>query len=169
MDAMLGLAEAQQIAAQAVADASRLALRISVAVADEAGGLLAFARMDGATRLSARTAVAKTQTVILTGKATLDLGREWREELDVEPELFHGMIARPDVVPFGGGVPVRIGGRLAGAVAVSGATSVQDHEIAARAAAAAGDGQADSLRVADALTATVLQLAARRSYQRTQP
>jgi glc operon protein GlcG len=133
----LGLAAARQIAEQAMEDASRLAVRISVAVADEAGALLAFARMDGATRLSARTAVAKTQTVILTGQATLDLGREWREELGTEPELFYGMIARPDVVPFGGGVPVRIGGRLAGAVAVSGATSVQDHEIAARAAAAA--------------------------------
>jgi glc operon protein GlcG len=133
----LGLAAARQIAEQAMEDASRLAVRISVAVADEAGALLAFARMDGATRLSARTAVAKTQTVILTGKATLDLGREWREELDAEPELFYGMIARPDVVPFGGGVPVRVGGRLAGAVAVSGATSVQDHEIAARAAATA--------------------------------
>jgi glc operon protein GlcG len=137
MNASLGLAEARQIAERAMEDASRLAVRISVAVADEAGALLAFARMDGATRLSARTAVAKTQTVILTGKATLDLGREWREELGVEPELFYGMIARPDVVPFGGGVPVRIGGRLAGAVAVSGATSVQDHEIAERAAAAA--------------------------------
>ena len=134
----LGLAAARQIAEQAMEDASRLAVRISVAVADEAGALLVFARMDGATRLSARTAVAKTQTVILTGKATLDLGREWREELGAEPELFYGMIARPDVVPFGGGVPVRIGDRLAGAVAVSGATSVQDHEIAARAAAALG-------------------------------
>jgi uncharacterized protein GlcG (DUF336 family) len=54
----------------------------------KAGALLAFARMDGATRLSARTAVAKTktktQTVILTGQATLDLGRECREELGVE-------------------------------------------------------------------------------------
>src|SRR6201997_2087084 len=133
----LGLAAARQIAEQAWDDASRLAVRSSVAVADEAGALLAFARMDGATRLSARTAVDKTQTVILTGKATLDLGREWRAELAEEPELFHGMIARPDVVPFGGGVPVRVNGRLAGAVAVSGATSVQDHEIASRAAAAA--------------------------------
>ncbi len=138
MHASLGLTEAQRIAELAVEDASRQALQISVAVADEAGALLAFARMDGASRLSARTAVAKTQTVILTGQATLDLGREWREELDVEPELFYGMIARPDVVPFGGGVPLRIDGRLAGAVAVSGATSVQDHQIAARAASAIG-------------------------------
>jgi glc operon protein GlcG len=140
MDSLLGLDAARQIADRALDDARRLGVRISVAVADEAGALLAFARMDGATRLSARTAVAKTQTVILTGKATLDLGREWREDLAVEPELFYGMIARPDVVPFGGGVPVRLDGRLAGAVAVSGATSVRDHEIAARAAAVADGG-----------------------------
>ena len=144
MDSLLRLAEARQIADQAVADAARLAVRISVAVADEAGALLTFVRMDGATRLSARTAVAKTQTVILTGKATLDLGQEWRsEDLAVEPELFYGMIARPDVVPFGGGVPVRLDGRLAGAVAVSGATSVQDHEIAERAAAVISGGRTE--------------------------
>lgn len=130
MEAEFGLAAARQIVDEAVREATRLELRISVAVADEAGALLAFARMDGATRLSARTAADKTQTVILTGKATLDLGREFREQLGEEPELFHGMIARPDVVPFGGGVPLRISGRLAGAVAVSGATSIQDHQIA---------------------------------------
>lgn len=136
MESWLGLTQARQIVEMTLEDASRLGLRISVAVADEAGALLAFARMDGATRLSARTAVDKTRTVILTGKSTLDLGLEWREELGTEPELFHGMIARADVVPFGGGVPVWVNGRLAGAVAVSGATSIADHEIASRAAAA---------------------------------
>jgi glc operon protein GlcG len=136
MEPVLGLTVAQQIVDQAVREATGLDLRISVAVADEAGALLVFARMDGATRLSARTAADKTQTVILTGKATLDLGREFREQLGEEPELFHGMIARPEIVPFGGGVPLRISGRLAGAVAVSGATSIQDHQIAERAALA---------------------------------
>src|SRR6202043_3394394 len=133
MDSLLGFDAARQIADRALDDARRQGLRISVAVADEAGALLAFARMDGATRLSARTAVAKTQTVILTGKATLDLGQEWRDELGVEPELFHGMIARPDVIPFGGGVPVRLDGRLAGAVAGSRAARGPGHENAARA------------------------------------
>jgi glc operon protein GlcG len=136
MEPAVGLAAARQIVDQAVLEATRLQLRISVAVADEAGALLAFARMDGATRLSARTAADKTQTVILTGKATLDLGQEFREQLGEEPELFHGMIARRDIVPFGGGVPLHIAGRLAGAVAVSGATSIQDHQIAAQAALA---------------------------------
>jgi uncharacterized protein GlcG (DUF336 family) len=46
---MLGLTDAQAIAERAVADASRLGLRISVAVTDEAGAPLAFARMNGAT------------------------------------------------------------------------------------------------------------------------
>jgi uncharacterized protein GlcG (DUF336 family) len=54
MQPSLGLTQARQIADEAVSDAGRLQLRISVAVTDEAGALLAFARMDGATRLSAR-------------------------------------------------------------------------------------------------------------------
>jgi uncharacterized protein GlcG (DUF336 family) len=131
----LGLSEARRIVAAAIDDARRQDVRISVAVADEAGSLLAFARMDGATRLSALTSTDKTRTVILTGVPTLDLGENLRGELAEEPQLFHGMIAR-DLVPFGGGVPVFISGHLAGAVAVSGATSIQDHEIAGRAAAA---------------------------------
>jgi uncharacterized protein GlcG (DUF336 family) len=138
MQPSLGLTQARQIADEAVSDAGRLQVRISVAVTDEAGALLAFARMDGATRLSARTAVDKTQTVILTGKTTLEFGRGLRADLGDEPELFHGMIARRDLVPFGGGVPLLSAGRLAGAVAVSGATSVQDHEIAQRAASLLG-------------------------------
>ena len=138
MQPSLGLTQAPQIADEAVRDTGRLQVRISVAAADEAGALLAFARMDGATRLSARTAFDKTQTVILTGKATLEFGRNLREDLGEEPELFHGMIARRDLVPFGGGVPLLIAGRLAGAVAVSGATSIQDHEIAQRAASLLG-------------------------------
>src|SRR6266550_4261371 len=122
MQPSLGLTQARQIADEAVSDAGRRQVQISVAVADEAGALLAFARMDGATRLSARTAFDKTQTVILTGKATLEFGRNLRR----------------DLVPFGGGVPLLIAGRLAGAVAVSGATSIQDHEIAQRAASLLG-------------------------------
>jgi glc operon protein GlcG len=138
MQPSLGLTQARQIADEAVSDAGRLQVRISVAVTDEAGALLAFARMDGATRLSARTAVDKTQTVILTGKTTLEFGRGLRADLGDEPELFHGMIARRDLVPFGGGVPLLIDGRLIGAVAVSGATSIQDHEIAQRTASLLG-------------------------------
>jgi uncharacterized protein GlcG (DUF336 family) len=90
MQPSLGLTEARQIADEAVSDAARLQLRISVAVADEAGALLAFARMDGATRLSARTAVDKTHTVILTGKTTLEFGRNLRETSAKSPNSSTG-------------------------------------------------------------------------------
>jgi uncharacterized protein GlcG (DUF336 family) len=134
----LTLSQAQEIVGEAIRQAADMKLRISVAVADEAGGLLAFARMDGAARLSALTSVDKTRTVILTGTATIDVGESLREEMAAEPELFHGMIARWQIVPFGGGVPVLISGHLAGAVAVSGGSSREDHEIATRAALTAG-------------------------------
>jgi glc operon protein GlcG len=134
----VGLAVAQQIVDEAIRDARRLEVRISVAVADEAGSLAAFARMDGATRLSAQTSVDKARAVILIGKPTIEFGEYLRGELAVEPELFHGMTARRDLVAFGGGVPLVADGRLAGAVAVSGASSLEDHEIALRAASVAG-------------------------------
>src|SRR5215469_15753587 len=130
MASSLGFSQAQTIVNEAIRQARDMKLRISVAVADEAGGLLAFARMDGAARLSARTSVDKTRSVILTGKATIDVGEDLRSEMASEPELFHGMIARWEIVPFGGGVPVLISGRLVGAVAVSGGSSREDHEIA---------------------------------------
>jgi glc operon protein GlcG len=136
MGSSLGFCQAQEIVDEAIRQARDMRLRISVAVADEAGGLLAFARMDGAARLSARTSVGKIRSVILTGTATIDVGESLREEMAGEPGLFHGMIARWEIVPFGGGVPVLVSGQLAGAVAVSGGSSREDHEIAARAALA---------------------------------
>src|SRR5215469_10991185 len=110
MASSLGFSQAQTIVNEALRQARDMKLRISVAVADEAGGLLAFVRMDGAARLSAQTCVDKTRSVILTGKATIDFGEALRHELAGEAELFHGMIARWDIVPFGGGVPVLISG-----------------------------------------------------------
>jgi uncharacterized protein GlcG (DUF336 family) len=36
----------------------------------------------------------------------------------------------PPLVPIGGGAPLRVSGRLVGAVGVSGGTAAQDHEVA---------------------------------------
>ena len=53
-----------------------------------------------------------------------------------EPELFHGMIGIEGLIAIAGGVPIRLDGKIIGAVAVSGGTSAQDQEIAEAAAAA---------------------------------
>jgi uncharacterized protein GlcG (DUF336 family) len=126
----ISLEGAQRVLAAALALAEQMKLRVSVAVAGRAGDLKAFARMDGASMLSAETARRKVYTVAATGMATHDFGATLKSEMRDEPELFHGMISIEGLIAFAGGVPIRLNGQLIGAVAVSGGTSAQDREIA---------------------------------------
>jgi len=132
----ISLDGAQKVLAAALVSARQMRIRVSVAVAGRAGDLKAFARMDGASMLSAETARRKVHTVAMTGMSTQDFGSILKSEMGEEPELFHGMIGIERLIAFAGGVPIRLDGQLIGAVAVSGGTSAQDQEIAAGAAAA---------------------------------
>ncbi len=131
----VSLEGAQRVIAAAAACAEQMKVRVSVAVAGRAGDLKAFARMDGASLLSAETARRKAYTVAAVGMSTLDFGTILKSEMREEPELFHGMIALEGVIAFAGGVPLTLDGQPVGAVAVSGGTSAQDQEIAQVAAA----------------------------------
>ncbi|GGL40013.1 heme-binding protein [Phycicoccus endophyticus] len=126
----------------ALARAGQLGVAVNVAVADPCGGLLAFARMDGAFGGSGAIARDKAATVAdFGGSATDDLEAAIREE----PAVRDGIALREGVAAFAGGVPVTVDGRLVGAVGVSGASAAQDKDVAlagarALAAAAAADG-----------------------------
>jgi glc operon protein GlcG len=132
----IGLEGAQRVLVTAIALAQRMKLHVSVAVAGRAGDLKAFARMDGASMLSGETARRKVYTVAMTGMSTQQFGSILKSELREEPELFHGMIGIEGLIAIAGGVPIRLDGKLIGAVAVSGGTSAQDQEIAEAAATA---------------------------------
>jgi glc operon protein GlcG len=132
----ISLEGAQRVLDTAIALAERMKLHISVAVAGRAGDLKAFARMDGASMLSGETARRKVHTVAMTGMSTQEFGSILKSEMREEPELFHGMIGIEGLIAIAGGVPIRRDGKLIGAVAVSGGTSAQDHEIAEAAATA---------------------------------
>lgn len=138
----VSLEGAQRVIAAGVARAEQMKVRVSVAVAGRAGDLKAFARMDRASLLSAETARRKAYTVAAVGMSTQEFGTILKSEMRDEPELFHGMIAIEGVIAFAGGVPLSLDGQLVGAVAVSGATSAQDQEIAQLAAAALTDSSA---------------------------
>ena len=127
---------AQRVLATAITLAERMKLHVSVAVAGRAGDLKAFARMDGASMLSGETARRKVYTVAMTGMSTQQFGSILKSEMREEPELFHGMIGIEGLIAIAGGVPIRLDGKVIGAVAVSGGTSAQDQEIAEAAAAA---------------------------------
>ena len=129
----LDLAAAQRICDAAVRIAERGGHHISVAVADPAGELRAFVRMDGAAALSAETVRRKCRTVALTGRASGEFGRQLAVDLAREPELFHAMLGL-GMFPVGGGIPVKVDGQVVGIVAVSGASSDDDQAIAAEAA-----------------------------------
>jgi glc operon protein GlcG len=132
----ISLEGAQRVLATAITLAKQMKLQVSVAVAGRAGDLKAFARMDAASMLSGETARRKVYTVAMTGMSTQEFGSILKSEMREEPELFHGMIGIEGITAIAGGVPIRVDGKLIGAVAVSGGTSAQDQEIAEAAAAA---------------------------------
>ena len=102
-----------------------------IAVADEHGELIALLRMDGAPLPSITIAMNKAFTAAREGKPTLDIGAKLREKgYDV---AWYG---DPRYVGWGGGVPILAEGKCVGAVAVSGLTQQEDHELAGMGVAA---------------------------------
>ena len=118
----LGHAEATRVVRALVATAERdggAPLTVGVAGAD--GVPLALERMDGAPALGVNVVIAKLHTTVVGGKDTLE-----RHGKGVNPGDYND----PRITTFGGGVVLRHEGRVFGAIAVSGRTPEQDHELA---------------------------------------
>ncbi len=103
-----------------------------VAVVDTHGELIALARMDGAPLSSLKLAMNKAYTAARAARTTEELGRKHRH-----PETGFDIAYFGDdrFVGFGGGVPVWLDGRVAGAVGISGLVEEDDIHLAAWAAA----------------------------------
>jgi uncharacterized protein GlcG (DUF336 family) len=118
---------AQEIVNRAVAHAVAQGGAFVVSVVDESGVQKAFARMDGAPLLSVQVAQDKAYTA--TGFAMSTDG--WHDFIKDDPPLAAGAPTGIDrLVIFGGGYPVTIGGRVVGAIGVSGSHYSQDMEVA---------------------------------------
>ena len=104
---------------------------VAVAVADSHGELIAFARMDGVALPSITIAINKACTAARTGRPTREIGEKVKH-----PEKGHDISYYGDsrFVGWGGGIPVLKNGQVAGAVAVSGLSSVEDADLATLAA-----------------------------------
>jgi glc operon protein GlcG len=98
----------------------------AIAVTDAHGELLAFVRCDGVQPGSGLLAINKAYTAARLARPTRVLGEKLRATgADV---AFYG---DPRYVGFGGGLPVRVDGVVAGAVAVSGLSDDEDEALAA--------------------------------------
>jgi glc operon protein GlcG len=105
----------------------------AIAVVDASGTLIYLERLDGTFLNASEISVGKARTAVLFGKPT-------RVFEDLVNKGRYAMLDVPAVAPFTplqGGVPIIVGGKVVGAIGVSGAASAaQDDEIASAGAAA---------------------------------
>lgn len=128
--AQLNLAGAEQIVLAARQKAAASGFKMNIAVVDDGGHLLAFARMDGARPASAYTALTKAVTAATFRQETGPLPPS-------EPDLLLSLSLQNAAQASGGklttlkgGVPVIVDGQVIGGVGVGGGTGEQDAEVA---------------------------------------
>lgn len=119
----ISLQLARQIAATAEQEAIKNNLVISIAVANEAGYLIHFIKMDESTNVSGETAIAKAQHAVNYRRDT-----KYHEEFLKQGQL--RVLALPNTLSIEGGVQLVYEGKLIGAIGVSGAAAVDDGKIA---------------------------------------
>ena len=120
----LTLAEANRMVQTAVTKADELGVKVSIAVCDAGGNLLAFNRMEGASAVSATVAQGKAAASAGFGRAS--------GTLQADSPVIQAVIAAMGgrMLPAQGAVPVHKDGELAGAIGGSGATAQQDEDCA---------------------------------------
>ena len=124
------LAEANRMVQAAVAKADELSVKVSIAVCDAGGNLLAFNCMQGARVVSATVAQGKAAASAGFGRAS--------GTLQADSPVIQSVIATMGgrMLPAQGAVPVLKDGEVVGAIGGSGATSQQDEECAQAGSAA---------------------------------
>ena len=130
---MLKLEDARRIIAAAQKKAQEIKQPMNVAVCDAGGNLLAFERMEGAWLGSIDISINKAWTSRAFDIATGDLAKHSQSG-----DQFFGIHVSNGgrVMIFAGGVPLKKGGQVIGAIGVSGGTGEQDQAVADAGAAA---------------------------------
>jgi glc operon protein GlcG len=120
---VLTLDGARTLITAAEAEAVKRGLKVTITVVDFAGVPIAMARMDDASLVGAEISLAKARTAAGFNNST----GVYEQRLQKEGQL--RLLTLP-VIASDGGYPIKVGGRTAGAVGVSGATSEEDGLIA---------------------------------------
>ena len=124
----LSLSDANKVIEKAHAWAAQIGVKVTVAIVDEGGLLVALGRMDGAVPLSPQLAEAKAvgaAMLLRDGGALAQMAQE-------RPGFFNAAdrLVRVPLIPGLGSLPIKQDGKILGAVGVSGARPEQDLECA---------------------------------------
>ena len=127
------LERARKVIAAAERKAVEIGQPMNIAVVDAGNNLAAFVRMDGAWLGSIDIAMNKAFTSRAFDISTKDLG-----ELSQPGKDFYGIHVSNHgrIMIFAGGMPLKEGGRVVGAIGVSGGAGKQDQSVAEAGAAA---------------------------------
>jgi len=129
----LSLADARAIISAGEKKAQELGVPYNLAVVDAGGALIAHARMDGAWLGSIDISIHKAFTSRAFDMPTEDLAKMAQSG---KPLFGINSTNHDKVVIFAGGVPVKSGNTVVGAVGASGGTVEQDQKVAEAAAGA---------------------------------
>jgi uncharacterized protein GlcG (DUF336 family)/mannose-6-phosphate isomerase-like protein (cupin superfamily) len=131
---MLTLDGAKSVAASAIDYArGKGAPGGAIAIVDGAGTVIYLERLDGTFLNASEISIGKARTAVLFGKPT----RAFEEAINKGRYAMLDVAAVAPFTPLQGGVPISVGGKVVGAIGVSGAASAaQDDEIASAGAAA---------------------------------
>lgn len=124
--APIPLAEAKRVIAAAQAEAIKNKWEVAIAIVDTGGHLVAFERMDTTQYGSADVAVGKARTSVAYRRPS----KSFQDAIAAGGEGLR-LLKLEGATPIEGGLPLVSGGRIIGAVGVSGVTSAQDGQIAA--------------------------------------
>jgi uncharacterized protein GlcG (DUF336 family) len=123
----LSAAEARRMVDAAIAEASAMSVRVTVAAVDESGVIKELVRMDGAALISVQTAMNKAYAAAAIGMPP----DEFFSAIEHDSAAVASFATRPGLALVAGGLPVVIGGQVAGALGVAGAmTGAEDRRIA---------------------------------------
>ena len=121
---------AKKVAAPALAEARKNQWAMAVAIVDTAGDLVYFEKMDDTQVGSVAVAIAKARSAARFKRPT----KAFQDALAAGGEGLR-ILALEGAVPVDGGLPLVVGGKVVGAIGMSGGTSAQDGQAAAAGAA----------------------------------
>ena len=128
---VIGNDQAKAVAAAAIGEAKKNGWRIAIAIVGPAGELVYFEKMDGAQLAAADLAQGKARTSVLFRRPS----KAFADQFAAGNTSFLSYPDKP--VASEGGMPINVGGKIIGAIGVSGGTGQQDGAAALAGASAA--------------------------------
>lgn len=125
VDGNLSLEKARKIIRAGQKKAKEMNLAAVFAVVNSEGNLIIEERMDNSILISVEVAYKKAYTAAALKLNTADL-----TPLVQPGAMFYGLQSDPKYIVFGGGMLLKIDGKIVGAVGVSGGSAQEDMEIA---------------------------------------